>query len=120
MCVCVCTRASVCLSVRVLYCKRVEYCYLQATFVFPDFVVCHFDGKLRTAWGKKSDYIAVCVTGHGMAKEKVLSDIAIKSGTGAAMAWSVFKVLEDWGIEDRVIGISTDSTGSNTGSNNGE
>ena len=93
--------------------------FFQENFVFPRFLTCHFDGKLRKEWGKKRDFIAICVTGFGIDKEKFLADAPLESGTGAAMAWEVFRVLEEWGIDDRVIAFSTDSTSSNTGIDNG-
>ena len=82
--------------------------------------MCHFDGKMRTEWGHLRDLIAICVTGFGLEKEKFLADAPLKSGTGAAMASTVFQALEEWGIANRVIGVSTDSTASNTGSDNGK
>ena len=54
-----------------------------------------------------------------MEKEKFLADAPLESGTGAAMAWEVFRVLEDWAIDKRIIAFSTDSTSSNTGIDNG-
>ena len=96
-----------------------NYFFLQENFVFPKFLTCHFDGKQRKEWGKKHDFIAICVTGAGMEKEKFLADAPLESGTGAAMAWEVFRVLEDWAIDKRIIAFSTDSTSSNTGIDNG-
>ena len=55
-----------------------------------------------------------------MQKEKFLADAPLESGTGAAMAWAVFRVLEEWGIDERIIAFSTDSTSSNTGIDNGK
>jgi hypothetical protein len=85
----------------------------------------HFYGKIRKQWGAKNDFLALCVTGKGMDKEKILGDIPIPKGTGKAMAQAVVKMLREWGIdvvdvrEDGsgpiVIAICFDTTSSNTG-----
>ena len=85
----------------------------------------HFDGKIRKQWGAKNDFLALCVTGKGMDKEKILGDIPIPKGTGKAMAQAVVKMLREWGIDvvdvrenetgPIVIAICFDTTSSNTG-----
>ena len=56
--------------------------FLQDNFVFPPFIKIHFDGKIRKQFGQKSDFLALCVTGKGLEKEKVLGDIPIPTGSG--------------------------------------
>lgn len=34
---------------------------IRENFVFPLFLTAHYDGKIRQAWGVKSDYLALCV-----------------------------------------------------------
>jgi hypothetical protein len=73
------------------------------------------DGKIRKQWGLKNDYIAVCVTGFGMAKEKILGDIPISKGTGELIAKAVWKLFTEWGIISRIFGLGFDTTSTNTG-----
>ena len=79
----------------------------------------HFDGKIRKQWGLRNDFLAVCVTGKGMAKEKFLGDVPIPEGTGKKMAETVWKLLQDWGIASRMFAICFDTTSSNTGCERG-
>lgn len=43
----------------------------------------------------------------------------IQSGTGLAMANAVFDLLVEWKIDDKIVGISFDTTSTNTGQYNG-
>ena len=88
---------------------------IKDNFVFPQFVEAHYDGKIRKCWGVKSDFLALCVTGKGLAKEKVLGDVPIGKGTDRNMATASARLLREWGIADRVIAICFDTTASNTG-----
>ena len=89
--------------------------------MFPLFLTAHYDGKIRKAWGQKNDYLALCVTGEGLNKEKVLGDVPIPKGSGRNMADAVLKLLEDWRIPlDRIIALSFDTTGSMTGPQQGK
>ena len=92
---------------------------IKGNFIFPVFLEIHFDGKIRKQWGQKNNFLALCVTGKGMEKEKVLGDIPIARGTGKNMASAVLQMLNDWGVADRVIALCFDTTSSNTGTNQG-
>ena len=92
---------------------------IKDNFVFPKFLEVHFDGKIRKHWGTKNDFLALCVTGAGMEKEKLLGDIPIPKGSGLNMAMATLQLLIDWGIFDRVIALCFDTTGSNTGPERG-
>ena len=94
--------------------------HLQDNFIFPILIEMHLDGKIRESWGEKSDYVAVCVTGKGMKKEKFLGDVPIGKGTGRNMATAAVDLLRQWGIADRVVAICFDTTGSMTGPDIGE
>ena len=75
----------------------------------------HWDGKLLPdLTGKeKVDRLPVLVSGEGTMK--LLSVPLLPSGTGTAIANAVFASLDDWGLTNRVQGMSFDTTASNTG-----
>ena len=93
---------------------------LQDNFVFPQLLVAHLDGKIRKQWGTKSDFLALCVTGKGLSKEKVLGDVPLPKGTGRNMATAAVNLFKEWGIDDdQVWGSGFDTTLSMTGHNQG-
>lgn len=92
---------------------------IKDNFVWPDFLVAHYDGKIRESWGVKSDFLAVCVSGKGIEKEKVLGDVPLARGTGRLSASAVVKLLFSWGIEDRLLGLSFDNCSTNVAPWNG-
>ena len=92
---------------------------IKENFVFPQHLVAHFDGKRRKQHGEWNDFLAVCVTGKGLEKEKFLGDIPIEKGTGKLIAENVYKLLSEWNIDWQVISLSFDTTSCNTGSING-
>jgi len=61
----------------------------------------------------KVDRLSVIVSGAGLSK--LLGVPRFPSGTGAAMAKAVVDSLEEWGVKDRVVSMSFDTTSSNTG-----
>lgn len=79
----------------------------------------HWDGKiLLDLFGRsKADRIAVLVSYNG--SFKFLGAPKIESGTGKNIAQVVFDVLVEWGISERVVACSFDTTSSNTGPNIG-
>ena len=81
----------------------------------------HFDGKIRSHWRERHDFLALSVTGEAMEKEKLLGDILIPTGSGHNMSVAVNTLLAEWGINsDAVIALSFDTTSSNTGVENGK
>ena len=68
----------------------------------------------------KSDFLALCVTGKGLSKEKLLGDVPIGKGTGKNMADATVKLLREWAIASRVIALCFDTTGTNTGPHQGK
>ena len=64
-----------------------------------------------------ADRLAVSVT--GVETEKILGIVKLTSGTGAAQASAKFELLKVWEVSSEVIGMSFDTTASNTGSTNG-
>ena len=84
--------------------------------MFPRFVQAHYDGKIRKSWGVSSDYLALCVTGKGLDKEKLLGDVPIGKGTGRNMATASSRLLQEWGLDGkRLLAVGFDTTPSMTG-----
>ena len=75
----------------------------------------HWDGKIVPAvdGGPAVDRLPVLVSGDGV--EKLLAVPCLPNGTGEATANAVVTTLEDWGVENRVMALSFDTTASNTG-----
>ena len=86
-------------------------------------LVMHWDGKIikdiTNYEDPKSmaDRLAVSIT--GVETEKILGIVKLTSGTGAAQASATFELLKLWEVSSEVIGMSFDTTASNTGSTNG-
>lgn len=97
---------------------RTEFCDLDK----PPLIV-HWDGKLmidrtNSADPKANvDRLSVGVTGHNV--DKILGIAKLSAGTGEAQAKAVIHLLNFWDIIGDVIGMSFDTTASNTGSKNG-
>ena len=75
----------------------------------------HWNGKIVSAvdGGPAVDRLPVLVSGDGM--EKLLAVPSLPNGAGEATANGVVTTLEDWGVENRVVPLSFDTTASNTG-----
>lgn len=85
-------------------------------------LVVHWDGKIMKNTTKEAnnvitatntDRLAVVVTGHKI--EKVLGISKLMSGEGEAQANATYQLLQLWNIADFVVGMSFDTTSSNTG-----
>lgn len=78
-------------------------------------MIVYWDGKiLADLFGRaKSDRIAILVSYNGTFK--FLAAPKIESGTGRNIAQAVYDVLIEWGISERVVACSFDTTSSNTG-----
>ena len=92
---------------------------LQDNFVFPPILQVCIDGKIRKQWGQKIDFLAVCVTGKGMEKEKFLGDVPVPTGSGENMANATYRLLLDWAIVDATKVFGFDTTTSMTGGKQG-
>lgn len=79
----------------------------------------HWDGKMlpELMGNDKVDRLPVIISGAGLSK--LLGVPRLPSGTGKAMAEAVIDCLEDWGVKDRVVAMSFDTTSSNTGIKSG-
>lgn len=89
---------------------------LGSTSATPDRLVLHWDGKLLPAISGEQevqDRIAVLVTGEG--QEQLLGVPLALDGTGQRMAEVVLNELEKADLRDKIVGLSFDTTASNTG-----
>ena len=82
-------------------------------------LVVHWDGKLMMDLTTKEhvDRLPIIISGIGGAQ--LLAVAKLGSGTGESMAAAVVSALETWGVADQVVGMSFDTTASNTGRRNG-
>ena len=87
------------------------------SFVPPDNVVLHWDGKvLKLEAGKKADFICVYISGADPAQvTKLLGVPEVDSGSGVQQKQAVVQMLTKWGISEQIIGLVFDTTSSNTG-----
>ncbi|KAG0692666.1 hypothetical protein GWK47_027798 [Chionoecetes opilio] len=74
----------------------------------------HWDGKiLPDCDGTRVDRLAILVSGDGV--QKLIGVPKLASGTGEAMASAVAEALDNWGLAERVVAMSFDTTAANTG-----
>ena len=65
--------------------------------------------------------MALCVTGKGLAKEKLLGDVPMPKGSGLNMATAVIQLFREWNIPlDHLIAVDFDTTATCTGPMNGD
>ena len=83
------------------------------------FFVCHFDGKQLEEFsgGIKAtkERLSVLVSSPDLDHAQVLGAVALDGQTGNEIFVGVIQLLEDFGLTDRIIGMSFDTTASNTG-----
>lgn len=81
-------------------------------------LIAHWDGKVVPDFsGENVERIAILVSGDGV--DKLLAVPKLPDGTGRAQANAVLDTLADWGLADRIAGLSFDTTASNTGVSSG-
>jgi hypothetical protein len=86
-------------------------------------LVLHSDGKIMQdstnmqVSKAKVDRVAVAVTGHSV--EKILGIAKIKTGTGKEQANAMMQLLSLWELANDIVGMSFDTTATNTGAKNG-
>ena len=89
------------------------------TFSVADACLVHRDGKImQIKKVKKSDRCCVLISGtnsEGETVTKLLGVPEIPSGTGAAQEKAVTSKLQQWNVQDGIVGIVFDTTASNTG-----
>src|SRR6218665_1995284 len=74
---------------------------------------------LGAQWGgpRKEDRVAIIVTSHEM--EKLIAILKVGKGTGEEVAKAASASLLEWGISDKIVAMSFDTTAANTGRKNG-
>ena len=63
------------------------------------------------------DQLPIIVTGNGVSQ--LLKVAKLPNGTGAQQAKAVVETLDEWGLKEKVVAMSFDTTASNTGRNQG-
>ena len=88
---------------------------IRETFAPSVPLVVHWDGKIiaDSTDVTAAERLPVLVSGDGV--NKLLGVPRLPSGKGNDVATAVISCLEDWGIAERVVGMSFDTTASNTG-----
>ena len=78
-------------------------------------LVVHWDGKLMQDLSSKQqvERLPTLVSGNGAVQ--LLGVPKLPNGTGSEIAKAVHNALEEWELTERVIGLSFDTTSSNTG-----
>ena len=95
---------------------------IRANFQPPKRAIMHFDGKIMTDNNRQcGDILAVMISGDTdeCRQGKLLSARMIEDGTGRQQALEVQKTVDKWGVLESVVGISFDTTSSNTGKTKG-
>ena len=92
---------------------------LKAEFKTDVPLVVHWDGKLMQDLTSNVhvDRLPIIVSGSGV--KQLLTVAKLTNGTGQSQANAVVTALEEWGLTENVIGMSFDTTASNTGRKNG-
>ena len=94
---------------------------IKASFVCPEKVVVHWDGKtLKLRGNIKSN--RVCIYLSGVDEESIRKLLGIPeccSGKGADEADLVKRFLEEWMVKQEVMGMVFDTTASNSGAESG-
>ena len=87
---------------------------VKTSFVSDTPLTVHWDGKiLPDCDGTRVDRLAIVVSGHGV--QKLIGVPKLTRGTGEATASAVAEALDDWGLAERIVAMSFDTTASNTG-----
>lgn len=94
---------------------------IKTAFIPPNFCVLHWDGKIMADnCSDSTERLAVLISGEPEYIEgKILGVPEIKDGTGSSMAAATYTLLEEWKLLKNVVGISFDTTASNSGWKNG-
>ena len=79
----------------------------------------HWDGKLlpNNKTGKKEDRLPVLVTGSNVSK--LLAVPALPRGDAIIEADAIVDCIDEWGLRDKVVAMSFDTTNVNSGIHNG-
>jgi len=77
--------------------------------------VIHWDGKLLPSLTSKTlvDRLPVIISSNN--QEQLLGVPKLTIGTGEEQAENVFKIIEEWGLNEFIVALCCDTTSSNTG-----
>ena len=94
---------------------------IKSSFVAPEFCVLHWDGKvMEDPHKKRSDRLAILISGTpGYELGKLLGVLEIVDSTGSSQATATFSLVQQWDLADNIVGLSFDTTASNSGWQNG-
>jgi len=93
---------------------------LKANFSAHGPLIIHVDGKILPALcggPEKEDRVALVVSGKE--GEKLLAIPKVAKGSGDLVAEAAATAINDWKLKEEIVGISFDTTASNTGRLNG-
>lgn len=93
---------------------------MTATLPLINWAVVHWDGKiLQYVNGLTEDRCAIDVSAAGVISWKFLGSPRVAASTGVQQAETVNRVLNDWQLENKILGFCFDTTASNSGKHNG-
>lgn len=99
--------------------RREEMTHFKEAFKEDgEIYVVHWDGKLLPTLENstiKADRLAVLITGLTSGKTQLLGVPQLVSGSGENQAAAVYALLDEWKLKDKVVGLSFDTTSSNSG-----
>ena len=100
-------------------CRSELAAHLKQEFIPSVLIVVHWDGKLLAdLTGKnKVDRFPVILSAPGVCQ--IIGVPKLSEETGEAQASAVARLLDEWGVTDRVAAMCFDTTSSNTGRANG-
>ena len=86
----------------------------------PEFIVLHWDSKqVKFESGKTQEHLAICAQMPVEESNQFLGAPRIPNGTGMAQADALIRTCDKWGIENKVVFTSWDTTAANSGHNKG-
>lgn len=90
---------------------------IKASFTAPKYTTLHWDGKIVRG---DSERLAVLIAGLPAHREgKLLGVPVISDGTGTTQATVTNAMINEWGVENTIVGLVFDTTASNSGWKNG-
>lgn len=91
--------------------------HIKASFTAPKYATLHWDGKIVPG---DNERLAVLIAGLPAHREgKLLGVPVIADGTGTTQATVTHAVIQEWSVENAIVGLVFDTTASNSGWKNG-
>ena len=94
---------------------------IKSSFLASEFCVLHWDGKvMEDPHKKRSDRLAILISGTpGYEQGKLLGVPEIVDSTGSSKTTAIFSLVQQSDLADNIVGLSFDTTASNSGWQNG-